>query len=301
MEHLKTESNLQDTGHHQVKQNNWVRVASKALKQEQEIIAGKVSAEFGDEKKPRDVFQASLTGDGEEHAVYKPGGITNNSTPQFAKLVFNLMQQRDQEKGTPLFKANLKERQLEFKEHIKTTQEVIKEQTKEYVEFDEMDEEERKAHLRSIMAKVSARLQEKGKQQATAANVFSDALTKLGKKTPLQRDDTTSIESMASSWRAKAKKSKPAINPYVVAMSVNKFKNIKKVVEEEKQQVSVFKDLTIPISNLNYLDTTIISITTFYTRRSSTSTTRRLSTSTTTTTTITYLRFGTLKSKNYIN
>ena len=252
MEHPQTESNLQDIGHHQVNQNNWTILASKAVKQEQDNIAGKVSTEFADKKKPSYVFQESLTEDGEEHAVFKPGGITNNSTPQFAKLVFNLMQQRDQQKGASSFKTNLKERQLDFKEHIKTTQEVIKEQTKEYVEFDEMDEEERKAHLRSIMAKVSARLQEKGKQQATAANVFSDALTKLGKKTPLQRDDTTtSVESMASSWYAKTKKSKTSANPYVVAMSVSKFKNMKKVVEEEeKEQVSVFNDLTMAISIL---------------------------------------------------
>ena len=189
-----------------------------------------VKEESGGKSKQKPI----LIEDGKEHVVFKPSHIKDMSTPQYAKLAFNLTQQK---KGTPQFKTILKERQLEFTEHVKTTQEVIKEQTKEYIEFDEMNEEERKAHLRSIMAKVSARLQEKGKQQATAANVFSDALTKLGKKTPLQRDDTTiSVESIASLWRAKTKKSDSCIIP----ISVDKFKRMQKKTKEEKSEVSAF-------------------------------------------------------------
>ena len=210
------------------KRNN---IEMKEVSRSWEATASKnVKEESGDKNKQK----PTLIEDGKEHVVFKPSHIKDMSTPQSAKLEVNLAQQK---KATPQFKAILKERQLEFKEHIKTTQEVIKEQTKEYVEFDEMDEEERKAHLRSIMAKVSARLQEKGKQQATAANVFSDALTKLGKKTPLQRDDTTtSIESIASLWRAKSKK----FDSCIVPISVDKFKKMQKKTKEEKPEVSGF-------------------------------------------------------------
>ena len=163
------------------------------------------------QRKKRKGVKSLFLSEGDEHRVYKPGSISNDQTPgtRFANVIdAALAQKAATPTSTSHTGSSLKERQVEFDLHIKTTQEVVKEQTEEFINSDEATQE--KLTLREVTKRVTERM-----KKPRMASVVGEAMVKLGSGLPSESldpnlnpstssDISYSPSSVARLWRTKA-------------------------------------------------------------------------------------------------
>ena len=164
------------------------------------------------ERKKRRGVKSLFLSEGEQHMVYKPG---NDQTPgtRFVNVIdAALAQKAATPTPTSHTGSSLKERQMEFDLHIKTTQEVVKEQTEEFINSDEATQE--KLTLRDVTKRVTERM-----KKPRMASVVGEAMVKLGSGPPSESlgphlkpstssDISYSPSSVAKLWHTKACKRK---------------------------------------------------------------------------------------------
>ncbi len=141
--------------------------------------------------------------DNQEHVVYKPlqSGRQTPTTPgtQFANLVSNIVAQQKVERITspsPTAAAgnSLKERREKFEWSIKTTQEVVKSETKELNKVDEF-QRERKT-FRDVTRRVTEKLREE--KPPKMADLVGEVL-KMTSSAPTSFDDGEKDEPLTAS------------------------------------------------------------------------------------------------------
>lgn len=94
----------------------WAKLASKAVNRGRDY-------ELNEKGERRNFFDTLLASDSDEHVVFKPGQYSEG---RLAQLVSSLVKEQRSAAG---FKSKLKERQMKMEEHVKTTKEVVREQT----------------------------------------------------------------------------------------------------------------------------------------------------------------------------
>ena len=144
--------------------------------------------------------------DNQEHMVYKPlqSGRQTPTTPssQFANLVSNIVSQQKVERitspaSTPAVGNSLKERREKFDWSVKTTQEVVKSETKQLNKVDEFQRE--KKTFRDVTRRVTEKLREE--KPPKMADLVGEVM-KITSSAPTSFDDGERDEPSAARTRA---------------------------------------------------------------------------------------------------
>ena len=206
----------------EVVKQKWVRIAQSSLEknksdeeqQEEFELPSQKHSTLDSEGRPRrlDFRQRkrrkrvqSIFLDNEEHMVYKPTTGKTPTTPKFANLVFNLMaQQQSAEATAPSptpsnIGSSLKDRREQFEWSIKTTQEVVKQETEELNKVDELHRE--KKTLRAVTRKLTERMKEE--KTPKMANLVGEVM-KIASSAPTSFDEDTKEKETPDECRQRA-------------------------------------------------------------------------------------------------